>query len=173
MQYAKYSRGAPKDQTVQEERAAQRGKSGSKPKSPPDPCEPLKRPGHEFYAQRVADGMSMIGAYASAGYIRNDSGPTRLNKDPRIIARIDFLVAQEKALRPCRLEDTILALLGMANKADVATAAGLKEARLARLDAYRLRGLLDAGAGAGPAELRLGAEMSEQAWLEQYGVPMP
>jgi len=64
---------------------------------------PLDDPRRERYAQGLADGKTQLQAYATAGFGKSKSAPSRLSKEPRIQARVgEFLrarnIAMEKAM---------------------------------------------------------------------------
>jgi hypothetical protein len=55
-----------------------------------------------------------------------------------VAERVGYLRRQAVDLRPAGLAATIVSLLDLADAADCATPVGLREARLARIDARRL-----------------------------------
>ena len=79
--------------------------------------------------------------------------------------------ARRHELREARLEETILALLAMSTKVDLTTGAGLREARVARLEAYRLREQLDERRP--PAASMALRPMTESEWEAKYGPDAP
>lgn len=52
---------------------------------------PLKNEKHERFAQLVASGMSMTGAYREVGYSNSNSGSAKLARRPEVAARIKTL----------------------------------------------------------------------------------
>jgi len=132
----------------------------------------LKNAGWEAFAQGYARGLSQKAAYVAAGYSAgSNSAPTRLFKRDCVKERIAELVAQHERLREASLEETILAMLVLATKGNLETAAGAKEARTARLEAHRLRSQLtarrEAEAWTPPRE------MTEAEWEAKYGPDAP
>jgi hypothetical protein len=51
----------------------------------------LRKPQHERYAQLVAAGVSLMGAYEAAGYTPARGNPNRLARKPMVAARIKEL----------------------------------------------------------------------------------
>jgi hypothetical protein len=131
----------------------------------------LKNPGWEAFAQACARGQSQKEAYVAAGYsARSNDGPVALFKREVVRQRIAELEGQNACLREANLEETILALLALA-KADATTAAGAREARVARLEAHRLAGLLAARREAETwTPVR---ELTEAEWDAKYGPDAP
>ena len=102
----------------------------------------LENPGWEAFVQERADGLDITGAYVAAGHKRNRGAGSRVAKEPEVVKRLAQLLIQREALCKARLEETIAALVAMAEGADLKSGAGIKEARAARLEAHRLNGLL-------------------------------
>lgn len=46
---------------------------------------------HELFAQGLFQGLSIIQAYADAGFSRNDTNASKLRANPRVIARVEEL----------------------------------------------------------------------------------
>ncbi len=131
----------------------------------------LENPGWEAFAQARVQGQTMTEAYLTAGYKPSRGAASRLNAKPPVRARIGELLIQREALRKARLEETIVALVAMADRADLTNGAGLKEARAARLEAHRLCALLtqrrETEAWTPPRE------MTEAEWDAKYGPDAP
>jgi hypothetical protein len=132
----------------------------------------LNNAGWEAFAQGLARGLSKKAAYGAAGFAAAASNaPTRLSRRECVKERVDELMAQQALLRKASLEETILALLDLASKTELKTAAGAKEARAARLEAWRLSGLLsqrrEAETWTPPRE------MTEAEWDAKYGPDAP
>jgi phage terminase small subunit len=75
---------------------------------------------HERFAQEIAKGSSITAAYAAAGFSKNDSNASRLNRNELVRARVDEILAE--AAQACgvtvqRIVDE-LAKIGFANMAD-------------------------------------------------------
>jgi hypothetical protein len=129
----------------------------------------LKDPGHEAFAQAVARGATRQAAHVQAGYEEDSRKATQLGARPTIKARVAEIEAELKRADPARLTDTILALLELAAAANkLESAAGIKEARLARLDALRLRELLDK-ARPPPVMRKVFTRLTDEQWLEAFG----
>jgi hypothetical protein len=133
----------------------------------------LAKPTYEAVAQARARGLDNTGAYAEAGFRGKGRGsaPGRVARRVEVVARIDFLAATATRLQQAGLEQTILALLDLAAETGAATAAAAKEARLARLEAYRLACALDEGRAR--AALVPERELTEEEWVAKYGQPAP
>jgi hypothetical protein len=118
----------------------------------------------EAFAQERARGVKPTAAYAAAGYAPSRSGPNTVNRRADVVERVAELVVQLEALRKASLEETILAMLDLAAKADPMSAASLKEARNARLDAYRLSALVTPWEREAPPPRR----MTTAEWVAEY-----
>jgi hypothetical protein len=131
----------------------------------------LKNAGWEAFAHGHARGLGAGEAHASAGYSVNAGAVWRLSRRRAVKARVAELVGQHATLRAANLEETILALLDLAARADPKIAAGAREARAARLEAWRLSGLLaqrrEAETWTPPRE------MTEAEWDAKYGPDAP
>jgi hypothetical protein len=126
----------------------------------------------EAAAQGHARGLTQQEACIAAGYsAKSNSAPARVFRRECVKARVAELVKQRGSLRAANLEETILAMLDLAAKTDLTTAAGVKEARAARLEAHRLNGLLatkrEAEAWTPPHV------MTEAEWDAKYGPDAP
>jgi dienelactone hydrolase len=102
----------------------------------------LANPAWEIFAKRRAAGATQVAAYAAAGYAGGPRCANRLANRPEVAARVAFLRRQTGRGKMADLEATIVALLDLADAADCATPGGLREARLARIDARRLHVML-------------------------------
>ncbi len=128
---------------------------------------------HEIFAHARARGMTQAAAYEQAGYRESRGAGCRLNKIPGVAARITELAAEMLKIGDCRLETTIIALLQLARRTDLqTTAAGAREARLARLEAWRLGDLLAARSPA-TADRPPPPPMTEAEWDAKYGPDAP
>ena len=97
----------------------------------------------EAFAQARAGGATWIKAYAQAGFEERPRHAYRLAGRRDVSERIDEIKrGRDPSERAC-LRDAITDLMAVAD-ASVALkcAGGMKEARLARLEAYRLWGIL-------------------------------
>lgn len=80
----------------------------------------LKNQRWERFAQNLVSGMTIDGAYESAGYKRNPGNAGRLNKNERVAARVRELQGAAAKGAELRAEDIIAGL-----KRNYAVAAGL------------------------------------------------
>ena len=127
----------------------------------------LENPGWEAFVQERADGLNIIDAYVAAGHKRSRSAGSRVSKEPEVVKRLAELLIQREALCKARIEETIVALVAMAEGADLKSGAGIKEARAARLEAHRLNGLLAKRRAEEAWEPP--REMTEAEWVAKYG----
>ena len=132
----------------------------------------LENPGWEAFAQGRARDLNMTDAYVAAGYKHSRGAGSRLNKKPEVKRRLAELLVQRAAIRAARIEETIVALVAMAEGADLKSGAGLKEARAARLEAHRLNGLLAQRREAETWEPQP-RPMTEAEWDAKYGPDAP
>jgi hypothetical protein len=106
---------------------------------------PLENPRHEAFAVARAKGATLQDAFEDAGFPPDRAHACRLAKRDDVAARVaDLRAAREKAeeSEPHMIID---ALIRMARDSEaLKTPAGLKEARLALLEANRLRTALTA-----------------------------
>ena len=107
-------------------------------KSPNTGALPLRNSRWEAFAQRKAAGLNSAAAYRRSGYANNRKGASGLAKKPPVVARIAWLKAQAKQAAGSDSEFSIVRLLDMADAADLTTAAGVREAREALEQAWRL-----------------------------------
>ena len=99
---------------------------------------------HETFAAARAFGASQKAAYVTAGFADSTSGGSRLESQEAVKERILELRQRADRLRRSGLEETIIDLMAMADHAaTLNSAAALKEGRLTRLEANRLRDRLD------------------------------
>jgi hypothetical protein len=127
---------------------------------------------HEAFARARSRGANRTVAHTLAGYAPSRGAGSRMGKRDDIKTRVAELVKEDEAIREASLEETIVALLMLAKSTDAPnTAAGLKEARLARLDAWRLCGLR--AARDGEAAITPPRAMTEAEWDAKYGPDAP
>ena len=99
---------------------------------------------HETFAAARVAGSTQVTAYVTAGFADSKSGGCRLEKREAVKGRILELRQRADRLHRSGLEETIIDLMEMADHAATLTsAAAMKEARLTRLEANRLRHILD------------------------------
>jgi hypothetical protein len=133
---------------------------------------PLPNQRHEDFAQGRARGLTQSAAYTLAGFAQNRGAGSRLEGRKAVKERVEELVAEAADIRKASLEATIIALLNSACIADeLKTAVGVKEARLARLEAHRLAGQLAARCEA--AAWIPPRAMTEAEWDAKYGPDAP
>jgi len=128
----------------------------------------LENPGWEAFAQGRARGLNMTNAYVAAGYKHSRGAASRVNGKPLVKKRLEELLIQREALRKARLEETIVALVALAEGADLKSGAGVKEARAARLEAHRLSVLLTQRREAETCEPDP-PPMAKAEWIAKYG----
>jgi hypothetical protein len=131
----------------------------------------LQNPVWEAFVQARARGSSVTEAWQGAGGERSRGDRRRIHRIPEVDRRLAELLVQREALRKAHMEETIGALVAMAEGADLKTGVGLREARAARLEAHRLSALLarrrDAETWAPPRP------MTEAEWEAKYGPDAP
>ncbi|HEY2050711.1 MAG TPA: hypothetical protein VGH03_15330 [Caulobacteraceae bacterium] len=110
---------------------------------------PLADRRREAFARALAGGGSQNKAYVAAGYQPSRSAASRLANSAEVAARILALRAQANRAADADLEGAIVLLIDTAAHADLASAAGLREAREARLEALRLHAELMTERGEG------------------------
>ncbi len=110
----------------------------SEARTPPKGGAPLVKPRWEAFAQLHAAGSCATSAHAAAGFSRNSTEASKLSRRKAVADRVAYLRRQAMALRPASLPEIVVALLDVAESADCSTPSGLREARLARIDARRL-----------------------------------
>jgi hypothetical protein len=133
---------------------------------------PLFDTRREAFAQACARGAGRSAAYIEAGFTANRGNAAKLAARPAVAARIAELERlSDPAQRAC-LRDTIVDLVTLSDRADaLKSAAGLKEARLARLEANRLWGLLQREEA--QSRRPLDRELTLAEWTAKYGKPAP
>jgi hypothetical protein len=100
---------------------------------------PLTDPRYEVFAQARARGVNRLAAYVQSGFKPHRSGASKLAKRPGIALRIAYLERLNERIKEAGPAPTILALMALADSGDaLKSAGGVKEARLARLEASRL-----------------------------------
>jgi len=104
----------------------------------------LENPRLEAFAQARARGALLDDAYESAGYVLNRGHSSRLAKRPEVAERLAELRTELAAADDISPRAFILALLRVAKAAEEAkTLTSVREARLALVDAAKLRHALD------------------------------
>jgi hypothetical protein len=98
---------------------------------------------HEAFAQARAKGVLLDDAYEDAGFAPGNGHASRLAKTEAVAERIAELKALETDMADAAPYGVIAALLALARDKEVAPAAS-KEARLALMEASRLRGQMEA-----------------------------
>jgi hypothetical protein len=100
----------------------------------------LKNLRHEAFAQARAKGALLDDAYEDAGFVGGYGHGSRLASLPDVAERIAELRAGDATIDESSVQAVIAALLALAQSGkNLANASGLKESRLALLDASRLR----------------------------------
>ena len=100
----------------------------------------LQNPRHEAFAQARAKGALLDDAYEDAGFAPGNGHASRLALTPKLAERIGELRALNARLDEANPQAMIAALLALAEAGEaLADGAGVREARLALLDAWRLR----------------------------------
>ena len=110
---------------------------------------PLTNARWEAFAHALAGGASQSRAYVAAGFKPSRPAASRLAKRPVVSARVAVLKAQADRAADAELEAAILVMLDSAERAELTTAAGLRQAREARLEARRLHAELMEARGEG------------------------
>jgi hypothetical protein len=104
----------------------------------------LDNPRLEAFAQARAKGALLDDAYEAAGYVLARGHSSRLAKRQDVAERLAELRAEAAAAEDISPRAFILALMRVAKAAEEAkTATSVREARLALLDAARLRNALE------------------------------
>ncbi|MDB5480155.1 MAG: hypothetical protein JWO83_1208 [Caulobacteraceae bacterium] len=104
----------------------------------------LENPRLEAFAQAGAKGALLDDAYEAAGYVLARGHSSRLAKRPEVADRLAELRAEFTAAEDISPRAFILALLRVAKAAEEAkTPTSVREARLALVDAAKLRNALD------------------------------
>ena len=99
----------------------------------------LSNPRYEAFALAAASGAPLLDAYEDAGFHGELAHASRLARREEIQIRVDELRREQADLDEARPTSVIIALVRMARDAErMKTAAGLREARLALLEAQRL-----------------------------------
>ena len=134
---------------------------------------PLANPKHEAFAKAIARGQNQSRAYVDAGFSYDSGRASTLAKNDDVITRVAILTLEFAELREAGLEETIRALLTMAGATSLQTsAAGMKEARTMRMEAWRLSELLVARGSAIGVEIAPRA-LTEAEWEAKYGADAP
>lgn len=104
----------------------------------------LENPRLEAFAQARARGALLDDAYEAAGYVLNRGHSSRLAKRQDVAERLAELRAELASAEDISPRAFILALLRVAKAAEEAkTPTSVREARLALVDAAKLRNALD------------------------------
>ena len=99
----------------------------------------LQNERHEAFAQARARGQSLENAYEDAGFAPGHRHGTRLTLRPDVVERIAEIRNGQDDVRGADVPEVIAALLRLARVGEaLQTPAGVKEARLAVLEAFRL-----------------------------------
>ena len=94
---------------------------------------------HEAFAQARARGALLDDAYEDAGFAPDNGHASRLAKRPEVAERIAELRAELAEAGDVSVRGMIAALVRIAKAAEaLSTPAGVKEARLTMLEAFRL-----------------------------------
>jgi hypothetical protein len=124
---------------------------------------------HEVVAQGLSRGLSRVEAHREAGYTGGASSASQIGGLPDVQERLGEIVKEAEQANPARLLETIVALLKLSEAADgLKSAAGVKEARIARLEALRLRELFDKTRSAQAAG-KPSAPLTDAQWLAAFG----
>jgi hypothetical protein len=136
------------------------------------PLPPLIDPRHEAFAVARARGANRKAAYVEAGFAPHRSGGSKLAARTKVAARIAELEQEAEAMRQATVKETIVRLMGLAEAcAALKSAAGLKEAREARLEASRLLDRLERESPRPPQPYD--KELTQEEWVALYGAPAP
>ncbi len=104
----------------------------------------LDNPRLEAFAQARARGALLDDAYESAGYVLNRGHSSRLAKRQDVAERLAELRAELTAVEDISPRAFIIALLRVAKAAEeTKTSTSVREARLALVDAAKLRNAMD------------------------------
>jgi hypothetical protein len=99
----------------------------------------LQNDSHEAFARARALGARLEDAYEDAGYVASCAHASRLAARPEVAARIAELRRERSSNADTSPQAVVDALFRMARDSEtLKTAAGLKEARAALLEAHRL-----------------------------------
>ncbi len=109
-----------------------------KKEAPAPGWAPFADPKWEAFARHRARGLSAAAADREAGFKRSRGAAGGLARRPEVKARVAFLIEENRLAQAAALGPMIGRLLDVADAADCATPSGLREARLARLEARRL-----------------------------------
>ncbi len=125
---------------------------------------------HETYARARARGLDRLEAYVAAGYRPTYTSGARLGRRPDVRARIVEL--REREAEPIEPAAAIARLLRLADAGQTLNnAAGLREARMALMEAYRLQGQQDAPFDPEPERYAPRPQLTVDEWLEKYAPP--
>jgi hypothetical protein len=128
----------------------------------------LENARYEAFARALAQGSTRPKALAAAGFPDDGRNARVLAAAGAIQARVAEIAAERSANDGAGLQASIGALIDLAVAADgLKAAAGIREARLARLEALRLRDLLEPRWPA--AEARVVTTLTDAQWLAAFG----
>ena len=128
----------------------------------------LTDPRREAFARAFVRCGNRAAAYRAAGFTGGRGAASQMAALAPVAARIVEVAQRRESIERAGLEDTIADLMAMAAGADALnSAAAFKEARLARLEAYRLG---EALAAREADEVRpIDRELTEAEWDERFG----
>ncbi|MEO8926764.1 MAG: hypothetical protein ABI306_06325 [Caulobacteraceae bacterium] len=130
----------------------------------------LENRGHETYARARARGLGPLEAYVAAGYRPTYTSGARLGRRPEVAARIVEL--REREPEPIEPGAAIARLLRLADAGQTLNnAAGLRESRMALMEAYRLQGEQNAPSDWEPERHTHRRQLTVDEWLEKYAPP--
>ena len=130
---------------------------------------PLEKQAHERFARGRAEGLGRVAAYEAAGYRPDSSRASKLGARTEVAARIAELRERDPDMAGAGA--TIARLLRLADRCgELATAAGLRESRIAATEANRLQmELTERDAWAAQDACTLPPELTEAEWVAKYG----
>ena len=133
---------------------------------------PLTDPRQEAFAVARARGANRKAACVEAGFAPHRSGGSKLAARPKVASRIAELEREGEMMRQATVKQTIVRLVGLAEEcATMKSAAGLKEAREAGMEASRLLDRLEREAPRPP--MPHDKELTQEEWMVLYGAPAP
>ena len=100
----------------------------------------LQNPRHEAFARARANGALLEDAYEAAGFAPGRNHASRLARMPEVAERIGEMRSHAQLADTASPAAMIGALLQLAQTSQAQGGAGIKEARLAFMDAFRVRG---------------------------------
>jgi len=132
---------------------------------------PLENRAHEAYARARAEGLERLEAYVEAGYRGGRGAAARLGRRPDVAARIAELRERDPDIAsPAAIVARLIRVAEACGA--LGSAAGLREARMALLEANRLQAELTAqGAYEDHPPVRR-VPLTNDEWLEKFA-PKP